>query len=70
MQVIEPPPTVQDEEKVLPEEFVLIEKTEPDGTLEQIMFSSGGEVDVYDLQALCDKVFDFIPVICILFDPS
>lgn len=56
MQVIEPPPTIQDGEEVLPEEFVLIEKTEPDGTLEQIMFSSGGEVDVYDLQALCDKV--------------
>lgn len=70
MQVIEPPSTIQDEEEVLPEEFVLIEKTEPDGTIEQIMFSSGGEVDVYDLQALCDKVFDFIPFILFLFDLS
>lgn len=44
----------------MPEEFVLIEKTQPDGTVEQIIFSSGGDVDVYDLQALCDKVIDYI----------
>ncbi|XP_050214800.1 histone acetyltransferase TAP1 [Mercurialis annua] len=55
-QVIEPPSTLEEDEEPLPEEFVLIEKTEPDGTMEQIIFSSGGDVDVYDLQALCDKV--------------
>lgn len=55
-QVIEPPSTTQEEEEPLPEEFVLVEKTQPDGTIEQIIFSSGGDVDVYDLEALCDKV--------------
>lgn len=55
-EVIEPPSDVQEEEEPLPEEFVLLEKTQPDGTIEQIIFSSGGNVDVYDLQALCDKV--------------
>ncbi|XP_030927954.1 histone acetyltransferase TAP1-like isoform X1 [Quercus lobata] len=54
-QVIETSPEPQVEEP-LPEEFVLIEKTQPDGATEQIIFSSGGDVDVYDLQALCDKV--------------
>lgn len=54
-QVIETSPDPQVEEP-LPEEFVLIEKTQPDGAIEQIIFSSGGDVDVYDLQALCDKV--------------
>ncbi|KAK1428098.1 hypothetical protein QVD17_16926 [Tagetes erecta] len=55
-QVIEPPSSSQEDEEPLPEEFVLVEKTLPDGTIEQIIFSSGAEVDVYDLQALCDKV--------------
>lgn len=55
-QVIEPPSTLQEEEEALPEEFVLVEKTQPDGGIEQIIFSSGGDVDVYDLEALCDKV--------------
>lgn len=55
-QVVEPPSTPAEEEEPLPEELVLIEKTEPDGTVEEIIFSSGGDVDVYDLQALCDKV--------------
>lgn len=55
-QVIEPPtPTLEDEELLL-QEIVLVEKTETDGITEQIIFSSGGEVDVYELQALCDKV--------------
>lgn len=40
----------------MPLEVVLTEKTENDGTVEQIIFSSGANVDVYDLQALCDKV--------------
>lgn len=57
-QVIEPPSNIQEEDEILPEEFVLVEKSEADGVVEQIIFSSGGEVDVYDLQALCDKVFD------------
>ncbi|KAH6769386.1 nuclear shuttle interacting [Perilla frutescens var. frutescens] len=55
-QVIEPPVVAEEEEELLPEEFVLVERTRPDGTIEQIIFSSGGNVDVYDLQALCDKV--------------
>lgn len=54
-QVIEPP---SEEEEQLPEEFVLVEKTQPDGAIEQIIFSSGGDVNVYDLQTLCDKVID------------
>ncbi|XP_019077452.1 histone acetyltransferase TAP1 isoform X2 [Vitis vinifera] len=56
-QVIEPPSTNQEEEEPLPEEFVLVEKTLADGAIEQIIFSSGGDVDVYDLQALCDKAY-------------
>ncbi|XP_059462955.1 histone acetyltransferase TAP1 isoform X2 [Corylus avellana] len=56
LQVIETPSEPQEDEEVLPQEFVLIEKTEPDGAVEQILFSSGGDVDVYDLEALCDKV--------------
>ncbi|XP_076926329.1 histone acetyltransferase TAP1-like [Bidens hawaiensis] len=55
-QVIEQTSSSQEDEEPLPEEFVLVEKTLPDGTIEQIIFSSGAEVDVYDLQALCDKV--------------
>ncbi|KZV40860.1 hypothetical protein F511_22799 [Dorcoceras hygrometricum] len=54
-QVIEPP-SAAEEEDILPEEFVMVERTQPDGTVEQIIFSSGGNVDVYDLQDLCDKV--------------
>ncbi|KAL8516992.1 hypothetical protein ACS0TY_015288 [Phlomoides rotata] len=58
-QVIESPSITgeeEEEEEPLPEEFVLAERTRPDGRVEQIIFSSGGDVDVYDLQALCDKV--------------
>ncbi|XP_010529340.1 PREDICTED: acetyltransferase NSI isoform X2 [Tarenaya hassleriana] len=56
-QVVEPPSTMEEEEELLPVEFVLLERTLPDGGVtEQIMFSSGGDIDVYDLQALCDKV--------------
>lgn len=54
--MVEPPSTLQEEEEPLPEEFVLTETTLPDGNIEQIIFSSGGDVDIYDLQALCDKV--------------
>ncbi|KAL8122530.1 putative acetyltransferase TAP2 [Apium graveolens] len=55
-QVIESSTEVEEDEEPLPEEFVLVEKARPDGVVEQIIFSSGGDVDVYDLQALCDKV--------------
>ncbi|XP_047329972.1 histone acetyltransferase TAP1 isoform X2 [Impatiens glandulifera] len=58
-QITDVPSSVEEEEEeaeVLPEEFVLAEKTHPDGSIEQIIFSSGGNVDVYDLEALCDKV--------------
>lgn len=61
-QVIEPPYPDQEEEEPLPEEFVLVEKTLPDGAVEQIIFSSGGDVDVYDLQSLCDKVIVLLSV--------
>ncbi|KAK9057832.1 hypothetical protein SSX86_022670 [Deinandra increscens subsp. villosa] len=55
-QVIEPSSSSQEDEEPLPQEFVLVENTLPDGTIEQIIFSSGAEVDVYAVQALCDKV--------------
>ncbi|KAI3869184.1 hypothetical protein MKW92_022476 [Papaver armeniacum] len=57
-QVVEPPPseTEVDDEEPFEQEVFLVDKIQPDGTIEQIMFSSGGSVDVYELQALCDKV--------------
>ncbi|KAI9074270.1 hypothetical protein K1719_043755 [Acacia pycnantha] len=55
-QVIDSPSTDEEDDDSLPQEFVLVENTELDGTIEQIIFSSGGDIDVYDLQALCDKV--------------
>jgi len=55
-ETVEPPPTPLEVEEPLPEELVLLERTLPDGSTEQILFSSAGDVDVYDLQALCDKV--------------
>lgn len=56
-QVIEPSNPVEvEEEEPLPDEFVLAERIQPDGSVEQIIFSCGGDVDLYDLQALCDKV--------------
>ncbi|KAK9734184.1 hypothetical protein RND81_04G121100 [Saponaria officinalis] len=55
-QVIESSVPNEEEEEPMPVEFVLFEKTQPDGNVEQIIFSSGGDVDLYDLQALCDKV--------------
>ncbi|KAK4834196.1 hypothetical protein QYF36_018652 [Acer negundo] len=55
-QVIEESPTLEEEEEPMLEEFVLIERTQQDGEIEKIIFSSGGDVDIYDLQALCDKV--------------
>ncbi|GER44304.1 nuclear shuttle interacting [Striga asiatica] len=55
-QVIEAPPSAEEAGEPLPEEFVLVERMRADGMVEQIIFSSGGNIDVYDLQALCDKV--------------
>lgn len=56
---MEPPSTTEedeDTEPLLPVEFTLVERTLQDGFIEEIIFSSGGEIDVYDLQTLCDKV--------------
>uniref|UniRef100_A0A0E0L3W1 aralkylamine N-acetyltransferase n=1 Tax=Oryza punctata TaxID=4537 RepID=A0A0E0L3W1_ORYPU len=55
-ETVEPPSAPIEEEQPLPEELVLLERTLADGSTEQIIFSSAGDVDVYDLQALCDKV--------------
>lgn len=55
-ETVEPPPAPLEVEEPLPVEIVLLERTLPDGSTEQILFSSAGDVDVYDLQALCDKV--------------
>ncbi|KAB2621786.1 acetyltransferase NSI-like [Pyrus ussuriensis x Pyrus communis] len=57
-QVVEPPSMLpeEEEEEPLPQELVLIQTTEPYGTGEEIICSSGGDNDMYDLQALCDKV--------------
>lgn len=55
-ETVEPPSTPLEEEEPVPEELVLLERTLPDGSAEQIIFSSAGDIDVYDLQALCDKV--------------
>ncbi|KAF3587318.1 hypothetical protein F2Q69_00030441 [Brassica cretica] len=58
-QLVEPPSTTEEDEfaePVLPVEFTLVERTLQDGLIEEIIFSSGGEIDVYDLQTLCDKV--------------
>ncbi|KAF9624367.1 hypothetical protein IFM89_010393 [Coptis chinensis] len=55
-QVIEPPSSPPEEEELLPQEIVLSKKAQPDGTIEHILFASGGDVDAYGLQALSDKV--------------
>jgi len=61
LQIIETPSTILEDEEVgedapFQQEFVLVETTLEDGTIQQIVFSSGGDVDLYDLQTLCDKV--------------
>jgi aralkylamine N-acetyltransferase len=55
-QTVEPQSAPLEVEEPVPEELVLLERTLPDGSTEQIIFSSAGDVDIYDLQALCDKV--------------
>ncbi|TVU19979.1 hypothetical protein EJB05_36164 [Eragrostis curvula] len=55
-QTVELPSTPLEVEEPVPEELVLLDRTLPDGSTEQIIFSSAGDVDIYDLEALCDKV--------------
>jgi aralkylamine N-acetyltransferase len=55
-QTVEPPSAPLELEEPVPEELVLRERTLPDGSTEHIIFSSAGDVDIYDLQDLCDKV--------------
>ncbi|KAK3138458.1 hypothetical protein QOZ80_5AG0369180 [Eleusine coracana subsp. coracana] len=55
-QTVEPPSEPLEVEEPMPEQLVVLERTLPDGSTEQIIFSSAGDVDIYDLQALCDKV--------------
>jgi aralkylamine N-acetyltransferase len=55
-QTVEPPLAPLELKEPVPEELVLLERTLPDGSTEQIIFSSAGDVHIYDLQDLCDKV--------------
>lgn len=54
---------VELEEEVEEVEVVLVEKMHDDGCVEKIVFASGGEVDVYELEILCDKVWIFFQII-------
>lgn len=47
---------LEDTESIEDEEVVLVETVHEDGSQQKIVFSSGGEVDVYELEVLCDKV--------------
>jgi hypothetical protein len=55
-------PQIKDDEIELEDEVVLVEKVQTDGTIEKIIFASGGEVDVYELELLCDKVIQLAAV--------
>lgn len=46
----------EEEMRVEDEQVVLIDRTGEDGTAERVVFSCGGEVDVYELELLCSKV--------------
>ncbi|KAL2644855.1 hypothetical protein R1flu_012442 [Riccia fluitans] len=50
-------PLLEDGEESEPEadEVVLVEKVQKDGTNERIIFKSGAEVDVFELERLCTK---------------
>ncbi|KAH9568488.1 hypothetical protein CY35_03G079600 [Sphagnum magellanicum] len=50
------PERKEDEFDLVDGEVVLVEKVQTDGTVEKIVFASGAEVDVYELELLCDKV--------------
>ncbi|XP_078174996.1 nuclear shuttle interacting isoform X3 [Carex rostrata] len=54
-----PPSTINEEEaeeEPIPDQLVLADRSLPDGSQEQIIFSLTGDVDVHALQDLCDKV--------------
>lgn len=54
-----PPSTLNEEEEAeepIPDQLVLADRSLPDGSQEQIIFSLTGDVDVHALQDLCDKV--------------
>lgn len=55
-------PEIKDDEIELEDEVVLVEKVQTDGTIEKIIFASSGEVDVYELELLCDKVIQLAAV--------
>ena len=42
-------------------EVVLVEETGEDGQVKKIVFESGGVVDVYELERLCEKVSRALP---------
>ncbi|XP_078174995.1 nuclear shuttle interacting isoform X2 [Carex rostrata] len=53
-----PPSTINEEEaeeEPIPDQLVLADRSLPDGSQEQIIFSLTGDVDVHALQDLCDK---------------
>ncbi|KAF3328683.1 putative acetyltransferase NSI isoform X1 [Carex littledalei] len=54
-----PPSTINEEEaeeEPIPDQLVLADRSLPDGSQEQIIFSLTGDIDVHALQDLCDKV--------------
>ncbi len=55
-------PEIKDGEIELEDEVVVVEKVQTDGTIEKIIFASSGEVDVYELELLCDKVIQLAAV--------
>lgn len=55
-------PEIKDDEIELEDEVVLVKKVQTDGTIEKIIFASSGEVDVYELELLCDKVIQLAAV--------
>jgi aralkylamine N-acetyltransferase len=69
-ETISPPSTVNEEEgeEPIPDQLVLSDRSLPDGSQEQIIFSLTGDIDVHALQDLCDKVF-FLPPCFALFFP-
>lgn len=65
-----PPSTINEEEaeeEPIPDQLVLADRSLPDGSQEQIIFSLTGDVDVHALQDLCDKVFLYLKVIFTLY---
>ncbi|EFJ11269.1 hypothetical protein SELMODRAFT_126619, partial [Selaginella moellendorffii] len=54
--IVEPVPRNAEAEIEGEEDIVLVEKCQENGTIQRIVFATGAEVDVYELQQLCDKV--------------